>query len=210
MKKLLAVLLFLAFAVSPVLALPVSFGLKAGVAFSNFNGTDAEALAQGMSEQTTAALKSKMFIAGGGFLSISAGGMWGIQPEVLYVRKGTTIKAGSVEGDVNLDYLTIPVLLKLNLLPAKSPASPFIFAGPSISINMSANTKGPDGSSVDIKEMVNSADFGLVFGGGLDIKKFSLDARYELGLGNPIKAEGGYTPKIHNGTLYVMAGYKLF
>jgi hypothetical protein len=137
------------------------------------------------------------------------GGAWAIQPEVLYVRKGTTFQSLGVDGNINLDYLDIPVLLKLNLIPSKTGLSPFIEAGPSLSLNTSAKETFL-GHSVDLKDMVNGTDFGLVFGGGLDIQKVTLEVRYEVGLGHPFKEIAKVTPDLNNGTLYALLGYKFF
>lgn len=210
MKRILLVLSVLAFSVGSTLAAPISFGLKTGLAMSNFTGDDAKAYAQSSSTDTLASLKSKANLTGGLFLSFGVGGPWSIQAEALYVRKGTTIEATHYTGDISLDYINIPLFLKLSLLPVKGPVSPFLFFGPAVNINARAVVDDPQVDSIDIKQYVNSADFGLVFGAGIDIKKFTLDARYEMDFGNPIKAQGGYTPKIHNKTLYVLLGYKLF
>jgi len=203
--------LFLAFALMMTcgcaMAFPVSFGLKAGLDFSRFSGSDVDVLARNASSSASAELKSKVGFAGGAFLGVGVGGSWALQPEFLYVMKGTKVDAAQGGGNINLNYFEIPVLLKLNLLPPKSAISPFVFAGPSLSFNTSAKVSNGD---EDIKDLVHGADFGLVLGAGLDIQKFSLDVRYDLGLQNPIKAQGGYTPSIHNGTVLVLVGYRFF
>lgn len=209
MKRLFLAVAVLALGAATSWSLPLSFGIKAGVSVSKFTGSDAKALADNLSD-SLASVKSKTDLTGGLFLSLGVGGAWAIQPEMLYVRKGTSIHAANATGDVNLDYLDVPVLLRLNLLPAKSPVVPFVFAGPSINFNVRSKLTGP-GGTLDYKDYTKGTDVGFVLGGGIASGKFSLDARYEFGLSNPLKAqEGGFTPSIHNGTLYVLAGYKLF
>jgi hypothetical protein len=208
MKKVMFLLFLLAVACGSAFSSPLLLGVKAGLDLSNFSGTDASTLAKNDSKDSLATLKSKAGFAGGVFFGINVGGTWAIQPEVLYVMKGTKISAAHVTGNINLNYFEIPVLLKLNLLPTKSAISPYVFAGPSLSFNAASNVSGLDGTP-SIKDGVRNADFGLVVGAGLDIQKFSLDVRYDLGLQNPMKAEpGGFTPSIHNGTIYILAGFR--
>jgi hypothetical protein len=209
MKKIILAALCIALCAGSACALPISFGLKAGLSFADFSGTDSSAWAQKVTDDSSGAIQSKAGFVGGGFLSVGAGGSWTIQPEALYVMKGSKYSSTNVSGNVNLNYFEIPVLLKLNLLPVKAPVSPFIFAGPSFSVITSAERTGPNGT-LDIKSHVNSSDYGFVFGAGLDNSKFSLDARYDVGLQTPLKSMGTFTPKIHNGTLMVMAGYRFF
>jgi hypothetical protein len=207
MKKALFLIFTLVMTCGCAMAFPVSFGLKAGLDFSRFSGADVDTLAQKTASSASAELKSKVGFAGGAFLGIGVGGSWALQPELLYVMKGTKVSAASGDSNINLNYFEIPVLLKLNLLPAKSTVNPFVFAGPSLSFNTGAKLSN---SGEDIKNHVRSADYGLVLGAGLDIQKFSLDVRYDLGLQNPIKAQGDYTPSIHNGTVLVLVGYRFF
>lgn len=207
MKKALFLIFTLVMTCGCAMAFPVSFGLKAGLDFSRFSGADVDTLAQKSSPFTSAELKSKVGFAGGAFLGVGVGGSWALQPELLYVMKGTKVSAASGDSNINLNYFEIPVLLKLNLLPPKSAVAPFIFAGPSLSFKTGTKFTSKD---VDQNYQARSADYGLVLGAGLDIQKFSLDVRYDLGLQNPIKAQGDYTPSIHNGTVLVLVGYRFF
>jgi hypothetical protein len=208
MKKVLFLIFALAMTCGSALAFPISFGVKAGLDFSRFSGADVNALAQNASSSPSAELKSKVGFAGGAFLGVGVGGSWAIQPEFLYVMKGTKVDAAQGGGNINLNYFEIPVLLKLNLLPAKSAVNPFVFAGPSLSFKTGTKFTSKD---VDQNYQARSADYGLVLGTGLDIQKFSLDVRYDLGFQNPIKApQGKYTPSVHNGTVLVLVGYRFF
>ncbi len=138
----------------------------------------------------------------GGFVNIQINDNFALQPELLYIRKGaqqdlevnTTI-LGFVPTDLSgtlkwkLDYIEIPLLLKV-MIPTEGALKPSFFAGPAISFVVSSNL-GLElvgvSEDVDIGSLVKSTDFGLVFGGCLDIdlspKNFIvIDARYELGL----------------------------
>jgi len=60
-------------------------------------------------------------------------------------------------------------------------------------------------SSTDIKSTLKSLDFGVVAGAGLDIKKFSLDVRYTMGLSKLDNTGAGL--ELKNGVFGAMLGY---
>lgn len=158
-------------------------GLEAGANFSNFIGS-------GITDSNANA--SKLGFVGGGFLSLNFGPSFAIRPEVLYEQKGNQISGTSTTTE--LDYIEVPVLLKIGLgLPVVNPS---ILLGPSFSWNTVAQNGG-----VNING-VNSSDVGLVGGVELDISKFLISGRYELGLDNVSK-----NTNIQNGTLTFLVGY---
>lgn len=83
--------------------------------------------------------------------------------------------------------------------------APSIFAGPAVGFLLSASIEGQD-----VKDGFTTADFGLVFGGGVDIGtddrgKLTVDARYTLGLANVLDNSTDYSLK--NGAFMLMVGY---
>jgi hypothetical protein len=163
-----------------------SLGLEAGGNNTNFIGSDASSLGSGN-------LSSKWGLVGGGFLCLNFGNSFGIRPEVLYEQKGAAI-SGTTTSD-ELDYIEIPVLVKLSLgTPGINPA---ILLGPSFNWNTVA--KDANGNAI---QNVNSSDVGLMGGVELDMDKFLINARYELGLDNVTQNKN-----IQNGTITLLAGY---
>jgi len=143
------------------------------------------------------------------FTRISAGPL-ALQPELLYSQKGAafsfdipefdgfasvegvgadqTFPGSSLDVTFQVDYLEIPILAVLDL--PSGPLSPFLMAGPALGIklNESVSVSGFDDDFIDDDEdEVNSIDFGLVLGGGLNVglptgQTVVFDARYTLGL----------------------------
>ena len=201
MKRFLIVslsVLFLAAVVPQPAA--AGFGLKGGLALSNLTFSDTI----GMPALTD--LKAPM---GGVFWGFNLG-LFTIQPEALYVRMGARMEEGADWMEDRLDYIQIPVLLKLNILPG--PVSPMIYGGGYYSFLIAAKGVSMiDGTSesVDIKDQITSSDYGLAFGGGIDFRlvavKLSVEVRYNLGLANIAKdAEPGFSVK--NKSLMFLVG----
>lgn len=186
--KRISLFFALAFAVLAGSASAQTFGLglEAGANFSNFLGSSSDLTKIG------AANDSKLGFVGGGFLSLNFGNSFSIRPEILYEQKGNAISGTTTTTE--MDYIEVPVLLKLALgTPVINPA---ILLGPSFSWNTvatSANGSVPN---------VSSSDIGLVGGVEIDIDKFLVSARYELGLENVSQ-----NVNVQNGTITLLAGY---
>jgi len=101
-----------------------SLGLEAGANFSSLVGSD-------VSSTISSSLTNKLGFVGGAFLSLNFGSSFAIRPEVLYEQKGAAISGTSTTAE--LDYIEVPVLLKLSLgTPVVNPAN---LIGPSFSFN---------------------------------------------------------------------------
>lgn len=134
----------------------------------------------------------------GGFVQFSLGQSFAVQPEVFYSQRGAKSKNDDPAIKLNLNYIEIPLLLMARLTSREAPMYPFLYAGPQVSFETRCQVTGEeDGVSVgfdcDAPELdggleTAKTDFGLVFGGGLEILysrlTIQLDARYRLGLTN--------------------------
>ncbi|HVZ80156.1 MAG TPA: porin family protein [bacterium] len=162
-----------------------NIGLEAGANFANLVGSDLS--------MVSSANDSKLGFVGGGFLCLNFGQSFAVRPEILYEQKGNAISGTSTT--TQLDYIEVPILAKLSLgTPVLNPA---LLLGPAFSWNMLAKDNGGN----DIPNL-NSSDIGLVGGVELDIDKFLVSARYELGLQNVSQ-----NVNVQNGTLTFLAGY---
>jgi hypothetical protein len=143
----------------------------------------------------------------GGYIGIPLAPGWSIQPEALFSMKGDKEEASGVSGSAKLDYIEVPVLAKASFMPHAS-AHPSLFAGPSVAYNLSSKTAiegmgAPLDGEYDMKDETSAFDFGLVFGGGLEIPMSSgvrtvgIDVRYTLGLTNTIDQDTGVEAKNH-------------
>lgn len=120
------------------------------------------------------------------------------QPELLYSVRGAkgTIElnsggVSSVEGEVTLKYVELPLLLRI-IAPADWPVLPYLIGGTALAANLSAYANGTVeglGLSVTderIDELVTDSDWELIIGGGVQIwlRYFRVEAsaRYTKGL----------------------------
>ena len=102
-------------------------------------------------------------------------GLIGIQPEVLYVQKGVTASGTPSGTSPKLDYVEVPVLLKLTL--GTPGLQPMVYAGPSAGFRLSCKVLEANCASGTVK----STDWSAVLGGGVRIggnKGLSLEGRY--------------------------------
>ena len=139
---------------------------------------------------------------GGAFLTYNITPRLAIQPELIYVQKGTGDNNFFYGDGYNLGYLELPVLLKYNLSP-DTRLVPSVFFGPAVSTLLSAEIYDDhffgDDEVYDVKDGMKNVDFGLVFGGEVAFRstrpvRFFFDVRYTLGLVNvvdPVKWSEG-------------------
>jgi len=166
----LIMFMIMAFAASAS-AQGMMFGLKGGLNIAKMSGDD-------VPDEATWLYGG----AGGVYFGYAFNDMFAIQPEVLFMMKGMNIDVLDESFKVKLNYIDVPVLLKVSI-PTEGSFKPSIFAGPYFGFLMSAKI-----DDEDIKDQVKSMDYGLVFGAGMNYmlaedKGFiSLDARYGMGL----------------------------
>ncbi len=119
------------------------------------------------------------------FLQFKLLNLIALQPEINYTQRGAVFKEGSITNTVKLDYVQIPVLLKIKF-PILGILPTSIFGGPSIAFNTRAKVKTEGAGSsfqVDIKDNIKDVETGAVAGVGLEFGMLMLDARYTVGLG---------------------------
>jgi hypothetical protein len=130
-----------------------------------------------------------------GGLSFEAGlGFISIDPELLYVRMGGRYDVDASNSlEFRHDYIQVPVLVKLNIIPV-GPIRPFLCAGAYGAYLV--NAKGVfvlDGvpSEEDMAGNYERFDYGLVGGAGLAFKlpgiSLSIEGRFNYGLQNLLK-----------------------
>jgi|GEM_PF-1966478 len=182
LKKFVALSLFLALAALPPLAEaqhqadnPLSIGVQGGLTQSNFYGTD------------VGASDWRPGFNAGAFLTWQVNPFIALQPEVNWnvqgAKNSTTLLTGQPDR-FRLDYINIPVLLKVGL-PLER-IQPRLVAGPVLSILADAEINGATRD-----DDINDVDFGAIFGlevgfplsgatNGL-IREFFVSGRYNIG-----------------------------
>lgn len=157
----------------------VSMGPKVGVSSTTFAGTDVSD-----AEARTGFMAGIYFKAG-------TESILSIQPEVLYHRKGAIYvnEDLNTRREITLDYLEIPVLIKLGL-PVGETIYPHIYAGPyaGVLVGQRATNTQNDFDIFWEEDDFTAATFdaGAVVGAGLDmaVENFFLtfDVRYGIGM----------------------------
>lgn len=121
---------------------------------------------------------------------------------------------------LNLVYVDIPIALK-GRIGVSDNTYLFLSAGPYVGIGISGKSKSESiyngdktsheeevkWGSDENNDMLKRPDFGLAFGGGVEIKSFQFGIFYNLGLAN-ISAYAEDETKIKNRVLNISAGYR--
>lgn len=120
----------------------------------------------------------------GAFVDIGLAGKIGIQPEVLWNQVNTKRASGTDPvlndwqdntGDIQLNYLTIPVLLRFNVLPVLA-----LQVGPQFGILLNKDENLWDNG----RQAFKSGDFSLAGGASINLKALRVYGRYNIGLTN--------------------------
>jgi hypothetical protein len=201
----IALLLTFVLAAAPLAHAGSAFGIKGGLSLSHVNAdlvnTD-----------------NRTGFVGGAYGAFELAPGFGLQPELLFVRKGaklfsTNVTIGSttfgkVGTTLDVDYVEVPVLLRFDV-PSAGLVDLRLLAGPvaSFKMNEQLSTTGLIGVKLDTNE-IKTADWGLAAGGAIAIKSGSYtlvgEGRYTFGLANISDLPFGGDVK--NGTFYAMAG----
>lgn len=167
----------------------VKTGARGGINSANFNGGSDDSGAR------------KGFMIGGFIKMDFPLSPVSIQPEIYYSQKG----AESSTGEIKLEYIEIPILVKLGLTPA-GPVIPNIFAGPYAAFYLNQSSGG--GLFPAAGDNVEEIDYGGTVGAGIDFEAgksiFTIDARYSFGL-TPVFSSGDEK----NSVFAVVAGISL-
>lgn len=174
----------------------VKLGAKAGINLSNFTASEYDA--------TTG---FHIGVLAEVFLSEE----FSIQPEILYSTQGAEGKADYTDSDYtweyNFDYINIPILAKYYFAEGFS-----VHAGPQLGFLTKAESKedyNGEKETFDIKEYVNSFDFGINLGVGYELPMgVFFDVRYNLGLTKINKESDSEDDDLKNSVFQIGVGYK--
>jgi hypothetical protein len=126
---------------------------------------------------------------GGLYFSLGLG-FFSVQPEILYTRMGGRYEVDADSLEFRFDYVQVPVLLKLNIIPA-GPIRPFIYGGAYGGYLVKATgvmVTGGETISEDIRDTFQEFDYGVLGGVGLTFKlvgiALTVEGRYNYGLQN--------------------------
>jgi hypothetical protein len=111
------------------------------------------------------------------------------EADILYYQKGATVNINGRDADYTLAELLLPAMIKLKFLPGTSP---YIFGGAEAGIVLSNRTSDPQ--APDGRNVVKKWDYGMLFGGGIEIWFGNLgifiEGRYHYGMAPMGEARG--------------------
>ncbi len=221
--KRIAVIIIIIMAATAAANAQFTFGIKGGANFATIANYDNIDVPQTVVDAFTADGSNKYrtgFHAGLLLNYTFAGGFVGLQPEVLYSNQGMKysgtiagISGTSVTATIKTDYITVPMMLQVNIIPRTL----YVEAGPQIGflVGSSAEYEMAAGSlsyndSWDINDQLNTVDFSLGFGVGFQIPKLPLGvhARYTIGLTEVEKDVDSDNSKTYNGVFMIGAFFR--
>ena len=165
MKKILLLAAILLSASAVVQAQSIKLGLKAGLNYANQTGAAITVNSKNFQKEAISSYHAGLVAEINLFEGLA------LQPELLYSTQGATYKnaLGDITNEVG--YLSIPIMIKINLSKSIS-----LELGPQASFLLSEK------DNVDLGKS-NTFDFGVAGGLGLKVtKSLFLQARYGLGL----------------------------
>lgn len=169
---------------------PVSAGIKGGINSAS------------LSSDTDENIDRLIGGVGGVFVGREINKNVGLQLEGLYSMRGAKAEGGDVK--LKLNYIDVPLLARFGATSA-SGIKAFVFTGPQASFNIKAEAEA-FGETVDLDDEIEKLDLGWTVGAGVDVNRFTFDARYTMGLMNIAKDD---TDSTKNRTFTVMIGYRL-
>ena len=136
----------------------------------------------------------------GGFFNFALTPMLSLQPEVLFAAKGERIrdkgappvitasgeeKPAPADRVILVRYLEFPILIRLSKRTHENTAL-YVIAGPAFAFRRNAVIRdvADSGRHEDIEDLVNGGDLSYVVGGGLQHKRWMVDARLLRGVSN--------------------------
>ena len=170
-----------------------AYGVRFGPSFTSLTSVETF-------DPTDVGVASEPTMNFGGFFLLGMGLPLSLQPEVLFAAKGERIrdknappvtsnsgelKEAPADRVVLLRYLEIPVLLKL-AKQTHERTSFYLVGGPALAFRRSSVIReiADPGKHIDIDDQVTTRNLLFVVGGGLQHKRWMVDARISRGVRN--------------------------
>lgn len=207
----------------PAWAQDITVGVKGGLSVTDLSIDDP-------TETPNPDPDTRSTFVGGAYADFGLGGFFSVQPEVLFSQKGAK-QTEQVEGmpislSFNLSYIEIPLLIKARFAIPESPLRPMLYVAPVVAFETKCEVEGSiDEATVtvdcealtldgeDMTLQTRTTDFGVAFGGGLDVMAGPVvitgDLRYTLGLTNINDTHGAEDVTIKNRAWQLFLGVGL-
>ncbi|RPI18957.1 MAG: PorT family protein [Ignavibacteriae bacterium] len=202
-KTSLIIVALIAIFTTQIFSQSVKMGIEGGMNLSNSSFTP---------DIQSSSRTGMMF---GTFAEIKVSPILSIKPGVRYIMKGFSVtNNGGLPNNFKVNYIEVPALLKVTF-PVSS-VKPYLEAGPTLSLRVSANEEINLGNQqpsqdVDVSQLFESTDIGLYFGGGMDFRigsstEMFTSIGYGLGLSNTLSSATTLTAK--NNGIRITTGVK--
>jgi len=134
-----------------------------------------------------------------------------LQPELYYTTQGGvfTSNTSNWEQNIKIGSMDVPVLIGFKLLKGDF-INVRLMAGPMASfvVNKSISEAGGITGPINTADL-NSVNWAIQAGAGMDVWKLTLDVRYQVGLNQLIKSVENYTFDSYNNVWNVSLGFKI-
>jgi hypothetical protein len=218
MKKHLLSAAFLLLSVAVMAQSKISYGIRAGVTNATMQGDAVESFKNILNfANGSVTTQSKTGIYGGGFVNIPVSETFSIEPGITYTQKGYEMRGSigiketdliSGRSQLNLGYVELPVLAKVNLSGLQ------LFAGPQVGYLTNATLRTRAGAlgfnfindRRDVKNQFNDIDVSLTGGVGYQFTNgFRVQAAYDHGLS---RVNSGQSVEAYNRAVKVGIGFR--
>ncbi len=192
-----------------LLAAPATAAGQTPVDIGAFAGLNSSKLKLSRDLQPGESLESRLGFVGGGFVAVDLGALFAIQAEAAWTQKGADLVAGGSTAAIKLNYIEIPVLLRLQL---PLPISPFVYAGPAISFKTRCKVE-ISGTELDCDDQlvnlgIKSTDVSGVLGAGVKFGNIIVSLQYDRSFSNI--RDSSSTTELKNETWSGRVGFALF
>jgi hypothetical protein len=158
-------------------------------------------------------VSSKLGLIGGGFVQFSFNERLSLQPELLFVQKGSTLDLGADTGSVTMkvNYIEMALMARFTA-PVAQVWRLYVMAGPSLGLKAGTASQldGVSGTiDYNIDPAIGSRDVGLVFAGGLERSRYLIEARYSFGLSDIATDIYEHDSSLTNRVFAVMVGLRI-
>jgi len=155
-------------------------------------------------------IDSRVGVALGGFVSVDLGSLFAIQAEAAWTQKGADLVGGGTTLAIKLEYVEVPLLLRLQL---PLPISPFIYAGPALSFKTRCRVE-INGTSLDCDDplaqlSLKSTDVSGILGAGVRFGNLIVSLQYDRSFSD-LRDAPGATTELKNETWTGRVGFALF
>jgi hypothetical protein len=177
---------------APAFAQGVGVGVKVGPTFNDF--TDDEAP------------EGRTGWMGGLFVGGNRAGRVGVAVEFNYARKNARFEEDGTTVSANVNYFQIPVLLRVNGGSRdREGVNVYGLVGPFFNFKINADA---DQFGDVFDDSVEDIDAGLVFGAGVEITRFIIEGRYDLGLRRINKDDEGGVVDVKSRSFAILFGVR--